>query len=56
MFVALAIVASVIAPIDARLRLAFDRSASLIGVTKAVSVVASNTLNERVGIVNDVGA
>jgi hypothetical protein len=56
MFVRLAIVASVIAPMDARSRLGVDRSASLIGVTKAVSVVASNTPNERVSIVSDAGA
>jgi hypothetical protein len=56
MFVPLAIVANVIAPMDARSRLGVDRSASLIGVTKAVSVVASTTPNERVGIGSDAGA
>ena len=56
MFVRLAIVASVIAPMDARSRLGVDRSASLIGVTKAVSAGASSTLNGRVDIVSDAGA
>lgn len=47
--VPLAIVASVIAPMDAHSRLGVDSSASLISVTRAVSVVASNTPNERAG-------
>ena len=54
--VRLAIVASVIAPMDVRAGRGVDRSASLIGVTKAVSAGASNTPNERVGIVSDAGA
>jgi len=41
---------------DARSRLGGDFSASLISFTRAVSMVASNTPNERVGIVSDVGA
>ena len=36
--------------------LGVGRSASLIGVTKAVSVGASGTLNGRVDIVSDAGA
>jgi len=56
MFVSLAIAASVIAPMDAHSRLGVDLSVSLISVTRAVSVVASNTPNERVGIVSDAGA
>jgi hypothetical protein len=43
-------------PTCARTRLGVERSASLIGVTKAVSVGASSTLNGPVDIVNDAGA
>ncbi len=50
------IVASAIAPTYARTRLGVERSASLIGVTKAVSVGASSTLNGPVDIVSDAGA
>jgi hypothetical protein len=50
------IAASAIAPTHARTRLGAERSASLIGVTKAVSVGASGTLNGRVDIVSDAGA
>jgi hypothetical protein len=50
------IAASAIAPTHARTRLGVERSASLIGVTKAASVGASSTLNARVDIVNDAGA
>jgi hypothetical protein len=52
-FVQHAIVASAIAPTCARTRLGVERSASLIGVTKAVSVGASSTLNGPVDIVNE---
>jgi hypothetical protein len=41
---------------DAPAGLGVDRSASLIGVTKTASVGASNTPNERVGIVSDAEA
>jgi hypothetical protein len=50
------IVASAIAPTYARTRLGVERSASLIDVTKAVSVGASSTLNGPVDIVSDAGA
>jgi hypothetical protein len=50
------IVASAIAPTYARTRLGVERSASLIGVTKAASVDASSTLNGPVNIVSDAGA
>jgi hypothetical protein len=41
---------------NARSRLGADRNASLIAVTKALSVGASNTPNGRVGIVSDARA
>jgi hypothetical protein len=50
------IVASAIAPTYAHTRLGVERSASLIGVTKAVSVGASSTLNGPVDIVSDAEA
>jgi hypothetical protein len=55
-FVQHVIVASAIAPTYARTRLGVERSASLIGVTKAASVDASSTLNGPVNIVSDAGA
>ncbi len=55
-FVPHAIAASSIAPMYARTRLGVERCASLIGVTKAVSVGASSTLNGPVDIVSDAGA
>ncbi len=52
-----AIVANVIALVDARAGLGLDRSASLIGVTKAVSEAPENTSTERGGgIASDPGA
>jgi hypothetical protein len=50
------IVASAIAPPYARTLLGVDRSASLISVTKAVSVGDSSTLNGRVDIASDARA